>query len=70
MSWLLGTADLAHWRGQLDYWVFLDGQIGRITGSVNGDAADIQLGALQSTVRVELTATDRGSTVELTPPTP
>lgn len=70
VSWLLGAADLARWRGQLDYWVFLDGQIGRITGSVNGDAADIQLGALQSTVRVELTATDRGSTVELTPPTP
>ena len=51
--WLLGYADLAHWRGQLDYWVFLDGQIGRIAGSVNGDAADIQEGALQATVRVE-----------------
>ena len=24
-SWLIGAADLAHWRGQLDYWVFLDG---------------------------------------------
>ena len=68
--WLLGNADLAHWRGQLDYWVFLDGQIGRIAGSVNGDAADIQEGALQSTVRVELTATDRGGVVQLTPPTP
>lgn len=68
--WLLGGADLAHWRGQLDYWVFLDGQIGRIAGSVNGDATDIQPGALQSTVRVELTATDRGSIIQLTPPTP
>jgi hypothetical protein len=68
--WLLGDADLAHWRGQLDYWVFLDGQIGRIAGSVNGDAADIQEGALQSTVRVELTATARGGGVQLTPPTP
>ena len=44
-AWLVGDADLAHWRGQLDYWVFLDGQIGRIAGSVNGDAADIQPGA-------------------------
>jgi hypothetical protein len=69
-AWLLGDADLAHWRGQLDYWVFLDGQIGRIVGSVNGDAADIQEGALQSTVRVELTAIDRGSEIQVTPPTP
>jgi hypothetical protein len=69
-AWLLGDADLAHWRGQLDYWVFLDGQIGRIVGSVNGDAADIQEGALQSTVRVELTAIDRGSDIQVTPPTP
>jgi hypothetical protein len=68
--WLVGDADLAHWRGQLDYWVFLDGQIGRIAGSVNGDAADIQPGALQATVRVDLTATDRGAVIEITPPSP
>jgi hypothetical protein len=70
VAWLLGDADLAHWRGQLDYWVFLDGQIGRIVLSINGDATDIQVGALQSTVRVELSATDRGAEVHLTPPTP
>jgi hypothetical protein len=67
---LVGDADLAHWRGQLDYWVFLDGQIGRISGSVNGDATDIQTGALQATIRVDLTATDRGSSIPITPPTP
>jgi hypothetical protein len=70
VSWLVGDADIAHWHGQLDYWVFLDGQIGRIAGSVNGDADDIQTGALQSTIRVDLTATDRGTTISLTPPTP
>ncbi len=70
VGWMLGDADLAHWRGQLDYWVFLDGQIGRIVVSVNGDAADIQTGALQATVRVELSATDRGDDIQLTPPTP
>ncbi len=70
VSWLVGDASLAHWRGQLDYWVFLDGQIGRIAGSVNGDAADIQTGALQATIRVDLTATDRGVPVEITPPAP
>lgn len=70
VAWLLGGASLGHWRGQLDYWVFVDGQIGRIVVSVNGDATDIQPGALQATVRVELTATDRGEDVQLTPPTP
>ena len=68
--WLVGNADLRHWRGQLDYWVFLDGQIGRIVGSVNGDAADLQPGALQATVRVDLTATDRGAAIQITPPAP
>jgi hypothetical protein len=65
---LVGGADLAHWRGELDYWVFLDDQIGRIEGSVNGDAADIQEGALQATVRVAMTATDRELPVTINPP--
>ncbi|HET9614837.1 MAG TPA: hypothetical protein VFP22_08495, partial [Candidatus Limnocylindrales bacterium] len=70
-AWLVGSADLAHWRGQLAYWVFVDGQIGRLAGSVNGDAADIQPDALQATVRVELSATDRHSTsIVVTPPVP
>lgn len=68
VEWLVGGADLAHWRGQLSYWVFLDDEIGRIEGSVNGDAADIQDGALQATVRVVLTAVDRDSPITITPP--
>jgi hypothetical protein len=68
-KWLVGDADLAHWRGQLDYWVFLDDQIGRIEGSVNGDAADIQKDALQATVRVALTAADRDRPITIEPPT-
>ena len=70
IEWLVGDADLAHWRGQLDYWVFLDGQIGRIAGSVNGDAAEIQAGALQATIRVDLSATDRGTALDVGPPAP
>lgn len=62
-AWLVGDADLAHWRGQLSYWVFLDGEIGRIEGSANGDAADIEDGALQATIRVTLEAIDRGTTI-------
>jgi hypothetical protein len=68
VRWLVGAADLAHWRGQLDYWVFLDGQVGQIEGSVNGDAGDIADGALQATVRVQMTATDRGAAVRVTAP--
>ena len=70
VRWLVGDADLRHWRGQLDYWVFLDGQVGRIAGSANGDAADIAEGALQATVRFELNATDRGVPITITPPAP
>ena len=70
VAWLVGDADLAHWRGELDYWVFLDGQIGRITGRVNGDAAEIQAGAIQSTIHVDLSATDRGATMSVLPPAP
>jgi hypothetical protein len=67
--WLVGDADLGRWRGELDYWVFLDGQLGRVTGSVNGDAAGIRDGALQATIRVSLTATARGSQLRIDPPT-
>jgi hypothetical protein len=70
VAWIVGDADLAHWRGQLDYWVFLDGQIGRIAGSVNGDATEIQEGSLQATIRVDLTATDRDAAIRISPPAP
>jgi hypothetical protein len=70
VAWLVGDVDLEKWRGELDYWVFLDGQVGRIEGSVNGDAGHIADGALQATIRVDLTATDRGVPVAVTPPAP
>jgi hypothetical protein len=65
---LVGSASLARWRGQLDYWVFIDGQIGRIAGSVNGDAAEIQEGAIQATIRVDLSAIDRNRPVTIVAP--
>jgi len=67
--WLVGKADLDRWRGELDYWVFLDGELGRVTGSVNGDAGAIREGALQGTIRVNLTATSRGEPFRIDPPT-
>jgi hypothetical protein len=70
VAWIVGDADLEHWRGQIDYWVFVDGQIGRIAGSVNGDANEIHEGALQSTVHVDLTATDRDAQIRIARPSP
>lgn len=56
---LVGDADLARWRGELDYWVFADGELGRVSGSVNGDAAGIDEEGLQGTLRATMIATER-----------
>jgi hypothetical protein len=66
--WLVGTADLHRWRGQLDYWVFLDGQLGQVAGSVNGEATGIVADAIQGTIEVRMTATERGKDVLVYPP--
>jgi hypothetical protein len=68
--WLVGEADLHRWRGQLDYWVFLDGQLGQIAGSVNGDATGVDAEALQGTIEVLLSATERGRDLVIYPPGP
>jgi hypothetical protein len=67
--WLVGDADLHRWRGQLDYWVFLDGQLGQVAGTVNGEAAAIVPNALNGTIEVRLAATERGRDAVLYPPT-
>jgi hypothetical protein len=66
--WLDGAADLHRWRGQLDYWVFLDGELGQIAGSVNGEAAGIVPNALNGTIEVRLAATERGRDSAIYPP--
>lgn len=68
VTWLVGDASLSTWRGQIDFWVFGDGEIGQITGSVNGSAQAILPHGLQATVEVKLTAIDRGWPVTITPP--
>ncbi len=70
VAWLIGEADLKRWRGQLDYWVFVDGQLGQVAGSVNGEAAGIEPEALQATIDVFLTATERGVGMVIYPPGP
>ncbi len=68
VRWLVGSADLHRWRGQLDYWVFLDGQVGQVAGSVNGEAVGVMPDALQATVELRLTATERGRAFVIYPP--
>jgi len=65
---LVGSADLHRWRGQLDYWVFLDGEVGQIAGSINGEATTVVPDAIQGTVDVLLTATERGAGLVVYPP--
>ncbi len=67
---LVGPADLHRWRGQLDYWIFLDGELGQVAGSANGEAAGIVPEALNGTIDVRLTATERGRDAVVYPPTP
>jgi hypothetical protein len=68
VRWLVGDADLGDWRGQLDFWVFLDGQIGQIAGSINGEGVAVQEDALQGTIDVRMTATERGHDFVIYPP--
>jgi hypothetical protein len=70
VRWLVGDANLARWRGQLDYWVFVDGQLGQVAGSVNGEAGAIEPEAIQATIDVFLTATLRGTGLVIYPPSP
>jgi len=70
VRWLVGDADLHRWRGQLDYWVFLDGELGQVAGSVNGDAAEIKPAALLGTIELRLTATDRDKDLVIPAPRP
>jgi hypothetical protein len=70
IRWLVGDADIERWRGQLDYWVFADGQLGQVAGSVNGEAGAIRSEAIQATIEVFLTATGRGDGLVIHPPAP
>jgi hypothetical protein len=68
VRWLVGDADLRHWFGQLDYWVFLDGQLGQVVANANGGAGGIVPGALQGSIDVLLMATERGRDTVIYPP--
>ncbi|MDH4141033.1 MAG: hypothetical protein OEV61_00310 [Chloroflexota bacterium] len=68
--WLVGDADLGDWRGQLDFWIFLDGQVGQISGNLSGEGFEVEPDALQGSIDVTLTATQRDRDVVIYPPGP
>ena len=68
VSLLVGGTDISRWRGDLDYWVFADGQLGQVDGSLTGPAMDLGDDALQAGVRFRLLAFDRDEPVTVVPP--
>ena len=58
--------DLHRWRGEIDYWLFLDGEVGQVQGEVSGEALGLGKTGLQATLNVTMTMTDRdtGQTVQ------
>jgi hypothetical protein len=65
---LVGATDISRWRGDLDYWVFADGQLGQVLGEVTGPAVDLDDDALQAGIRFRMLAFDRGRSVVILPP--
>jgi hypothetical protein len=65
---LVGDTDLGRWRGDLDYWVFADGQLGQVDGEISGPALDLSDDALVAGIRFRITAVDRGSPITVLPP--
>ncbi len=69
--WLIGSEPpIQRWRGSVDYWVFVDGEVGILDGFVSGEPGGLAPGALRATVRARMTATDRDMPVTLRAPAP
>jgi hypothetical protein len=65
---LVGQTDISRWRGDLDYWVFADGQLGQVLGELTGPATGLDEDALQAGIRFRMLAYDRGESVVILPP--
>ena len=68
VSLLVGETDLSRWRGDLDYWVFADGEVGQVDGRLTGPAGTLDPDALNALIRFRLTAVDRGLPITVVPP--
>lgn len=69
--WLVvGDASIRRWRGQLDYWIFADGEVGRVEATLNGEAYEFSPPGILATVRLELEAVARGRDRSVARPVP
>ena len=66
--WLTGGDTLRRWRGELDYWVFMDGELGQVAGSISGPSSALSVGGIQGTIETLLTSTDRDDGSSVAPP--
>ncbi|HYO41814.1 MAG TPA: hypothetical protein VES19_01330 [Candidatus Limnocylindrales bacterium] len=69
VAMLIGQTDISRWRGDLEFWVFADGQLGQVDGRISGPAIGLDDDALQAGVRFRMLAYDRGLPVTVLPPT-
>jgi hypothetical protein len=67
--WMSSEQDLHRWRGELDYWIFLDGQVGQVQAAMNGEAESLGRDGLMANLLAKLMATDRGAPVTVEAPT-
>jgi hypothetical protein len=68
MVWFVGISDLHQWRGELDFWIFTDGEVGQISLVVNGAASETGAAGLQATIRTLMIVVDRDLPVSIAPP--
>ncbi len=68
VRWLVGATDLAAWRGEIDAWIFGDGQLGRAEGRLGGPGFAIATGAIRGELTATMSATHRGDPVLIAPP--
>jgi hypothetical protein len=63
--------ELPAWRGELDWWVFGDGQLGRAAIEVSGLRSDAWAApsALEGMLHADLDVTDRTRPVDVSAPT-
>ncbi len=66
---IVGGTDISRWRGDLDFWVFADGQLGQADGRITGPAIGLDDNALQAGIRFRMLAYDRGLPITVVPPT-
>jgi hypothetical protein len=67
-SYLIGDADVSRWRGELDYFVFIDGELGRASVTINGDAVGLARSGLQAHIQATMIATERDAPHPVRPP--